>query len=263
MLVDSHCHLHMLPEYSGHPQADLEGVRAALDAGVGAMLTVAVDAASAVEVERLVGQSEAVYGAIGLHPNEAHAGLPAGYFDRLESHPRLIAIGETGLDYYRDHAPADMQKSVFRAHVGAARELRKPLIIHIRDAFDDVTQLLRQENAAEVGGIIHCYTGNWETAQPLLDLGFHFSFSGIITFKSADALREVVRQMPAERLLVETDAPFLAPVPWRGKTNQPAYVVKVAEAVAKVRQQSFDEVCRQTTANFFALFDLISQEALS
>lgn len=256
MLIDSHCHLHMLPEYTGNPQAASDAVYAAHDAGVKAMLTVAVDAESTNVVESLTNQFDSVYGAIGLHPNASEMGLPKGYFDSLETNPRLIAIGETGLDYYRDQADPSQQKKVLCQHIGAAKELRKPLIIHIREAFDDTLATLRKERASDIGGIIHCYTGTWEDAQPLLDLGFYFSFSGIITFKNAYDLRDVVRQIPIERLLVETDSPFLAPVPWRGKSNQPAYVVKVAKTAAEIHQCSFAEMCRQTTENFSTLFDL-------
>lgn len=263
MLVDSHCHLHMLPDFFRDQDADIKSISEAQKAGVSAMLTVAVDAHSAAKVERLARENDAVYGAIGLHPNEAQKGVPNDYFERFDREPRLIAVGETGLDYYRESSSEAEQKKVFQTHIGVARELKKPLIIHIRDAFEDVVDLLKVEKAAEVGGIIHCYTGTWEEAQPLLEMGFYFSFSGIITFNNAHALRSVVEKMPSDRLLVETDAPFLTPVPWRGKANQPAYVVNVAKTMAKVRQESFEEISRQTTDNFYTLFNTISRNRSS
>jgi TatD DNase family protein len=169
----------------------------------------------------------------------------------------VIAIGETGLDFYRDHVDPARQEQVFRQHIAVSRELGKPLIVHIREAYSEVIAVLREEQAGQTGGIIHCYTGDWESARQLLDQGFYVGFSGISTFKSADTIREVIARMPEDKILIETDSPFLAPVPFRGKQNQPAYVVKVAEAIAKVRGLTVEAVADLTTANFKRLFPTV------
>ena len=172
----------------------------------------------------------------------------------LAAHPKVIAIGETGLDYYRLQGDLEWQRERFRAHIRAAKSCRKPLIIHTRSAAEDTLRIMHEEGAEDVGGVMHCFTETWEVAQAAIKLGFHISFSGIVTFKNAVALKDVARRVPLERLLVETDSPYLAPVPFRGKTNRPAWVRYVAEEVARLRDTSFEEIASATTANFLRLF---------
>jgi TatD DNase family protein len=174
----------------------------------------------------------------------------------LASHPRVVAIGETGLDHYRIKGGAEWQRERFRTHIRAARSSGKPLIIHMRDAAEDTLRIMREERASEVGGVMHCYTGTWDVAQAAMDLGFWISFSGIVTFKNAAALREVAKKVPLERMLIETDSPFLAPVPYRGKTNEPGLVRYVAEEIGRLRRVSLDEVATATSKNFFRLFKI-------
>ncbi len=250
-LVDSHCHLHFDPL-----RADLDGVLArARTNGVGWMLCVSVTLETFPEVLALAHGHPAVYASVGVHPNERVGREPEeDELVALAADPRVVAIGETGLDYYRSQGETTWQQERFRRHIRAARRARKPLIVHTREAAADTLAILRAEGAAEAGGVMHCFTENWETARAALDMGFYISFSGILTFRNADALREVARKMPADRLLVETDAPYLAPVPHRGQTNEPAYVRHVAETLAKVRGEDFETVTARTTENFFALF---------
>jgi TatD DNase family protein len=172
----------------------------------------------------------------------------------LAGHPKVVAIGETGLDYYRVSGDLDRQRQRFRTHIRAARRCGKPLVIHTREAAADTLRLMREEGAGEVGGVLHCFTETADVARAALDMGFHISFSGIVTFKNAGALRDVARMIPLDRMLVETDAPYLAPVPHRGKTNRPALVRLVAEEVARLRGLTFDQVAKATTDNFVRLF---------
>jgi TatD DNase family protein len=179
----------------------------------------------------------------------------------LASHARVVAIGETGLDYFRIKDDCEWQRERFRTHIRAARRCRKPLIIHTRSAAADTLRIMREERAGEAGGVMHCFTENWETAKGALDLGFHISFSGIVTFKNAAELREVAKRVPLDRILVETDSPYLAPVPFRGKTNEPGLVKYVAEEIARQRGVPFEEVAAATTENFFRLFNIPQREA--
>jgi TatD DNase family protein len=172
----------------------------------------------------------------------------------LARHPKVVAIGETGLDYFRLKGDLEWQRERFRTHIRAARACGKPLIVHTRAAADDTLRLMREEGAAEAGGVMHCFTEDWTVAQAALDLGFYISFSGIVTFKNAKTLKAVAQRVPLDRLLVETDSPFLAPVPHRGKTNQPGFVRHVAEEISRLREIGYDEVCAATTANFQRLF---------
>lgn len=196
-----------------------------------------------------------IYASVGVHPNE-RAGADPSVEDliRLADDPRIVAIGETGLDYYRIDGATDWQQDRFRRHIRAARASGKPLIIHTREAAPDTLRIMAEEGAGAVGGVMHCFTESWEVARAALDMNFYVSFSGIVTFRNAEALRDVARQVPGDRLLVETDAPYLAPVPLRGKTNEPAYVRYVAECVADLRGQPFPALAEQTTGNFFELF---------
>jgi len=173
----------------------------------------------------------------------------------LADHPKIVAIGETGLDYFRIKDDGEWQRDRFRTHIRAARHSRKPLIIHTREAAADTLRIMREERAGEIGGVMHCFTESWEVAQGAMDLGFYISFSGIVTFKNAQALKEVARRVPLERMLIETDSPYLAPVPFRGRTNEPGLVKYVAEEIARLRDISLDQVAATTTSNFFKLFN--------
>jgi len=192
----------------------------------------------------------------GVHPDERRDGREVSLDElvAMGSDERVVAIGETGLDYYRVEGDTQWQRERFRTHIRAARRLAKPLVIHTRAAAEDTLRVMREENAAEVGGVMHCFTETWEVAQAAMELGFHISFSGIVTFKNAKELKEVARRVPMERMLVETDSPYLAPVPHRGKPNQPAFVKHVAEEIAQLRGIPFEDVARATTDNFFRLF---------
>jgi len=192
---------------------------------------------------------------VGVHPDYADVPVVTEKeLVALADHPKVVAIGETGLDHYRIKGGAEWQRERFRTHIRAARRSGKPLIIHMRDAAEDTLRIMREERASEVGGVMHCFTGSWEVAQAAIELGFLISFSGIVTFKNAVALRDVARQVPLERMLIETDSPFLAPVPYRGKTNEPGLVKYVAEEIARLRQVSLGEVAAATSANYFKLF---------
>jgi TatD DNase family protein len=199
-----------------------------------------------------------VYATVGMHPHDAKdVGEDELHVLReLTAHPKVIAVGETGLDYYYNHSPREVQRRVFSQFIRMARETRLPIVVHERDAAQEAFELLHAEGGRELRGVIHCFTGNYEAARAYLDLGFYLSFTGIITFKNAEPLRAVVRQIPLDRILVETDAPYLTPVPHRGKRNEPAYVRFVAETVAKVRGISLEEVASITTANTQKLFSL-------
>ena len=248
-LVDSHCHIPLI-------KAEPASVIAAAHAnGVRHMLCVSVDIESFPAVLALAEQYDCVYASVGVHPNATIAHEPdADRMATLAGHPKVIAIGETGLDYFRSQGDLEWQRQRFRTHIRAARVAGKPLIIHSRDARADVLEILEEEGADQVGGVMHCFVDDWESARSAMDLGFYISFSGIVTFKNAANLQEVARQMPSGRLLVETDSPYLAPVPFRGKENQPAYVYHVAAYIAALRGESFEDVAQSTTANFFNLF---------
>lgn len=253
MLVDSHCHLDF-PELAGNLPAVLETMR---DNDVGAALCVSVTLEDFPRVLALAEQHPQFYASVGVHPDYPDLREPTvAELVELAQHPRIVAIGETGLDYYRLSGDLEWQRERFRVHIRAARECGKPLIIHTRAAADDTLQLMREEGAGEAGGVMHCFTESWDVAQGALDLGFHISFSGIVTFKNARDLKEVARKVPLDRLLVETDSPYLAPVPHRGKTNQPGWVKHVAEEVARLQDCSFDELARRTTSNFNKLFKI-------
>ena len=192
----------------------------------------------------------------GMHPLNQEDEVNIEQLRLLSDNPSVIAVGETGLDYFYAPETRDLQLDSFKKHIIVAKELKKPLIIHTRDAQEDTLAMLRSEGAAEVGGILHCFTESWEMAKQAIDLGFYISFSGIVTFKNASALREVAKLVPDDRFLIETDAPYLAPVPHRGKENQPAYVVEVAKHLASIRGQSVDTIAKLSTDNFNRLFGL-------
>jgi TatD DNase family protein len=241
------------------PEGFEGGLGAIMDAaaqhGVGHMLCVAVNLEDFPAMLSLVRGQPNLFASVGVHPNEQHGEEPSSQqLVMLAQDPKVIAIGETGLDYFRSQGDLGWQRKRFRTHIAAAITSAKPLIIHCRDAKEDTLRILKEECAERVGGVMHCFTEDWETAKQALDLNFYISFSGIVTFKSAETIRDVARRVPLDRLLVETDAPYLAPVPFRGKTNQPAYVRHVAQHIADLRGISLDEVAQSSTQNFFSLF---------
>ncbi len=256
MLVDSHCHLDRLDlaAHGGSLDAALDAARAR---GVGQFLCIGVSADNAQAVKALAERYADVHCSVGVHPLDLEPGS-APALDWLLgelAHPRVVAIGETGLDYHYEPEAAELQQEAFRLHLEAARITAKPVIVHTREARADTLALLR-EAALPQAGVLHCFTEDWEMARSALDLGFYISLSGIVTFRNADALREVARQVPADRLLVETDSPYLAPIPHRGKPNLPEYVRDVAEFLATLRGVSLETLAEQTTANFHRLFPL-------
>jgi TatD DNase family protein len=254
MLVDSHCHLDRLEltPYDGQLVGALDAARAN---GVEHMLCVAIDLEAYPAMLALVEHIPDVSVSVGVHPNENEGRPPViEELVQLAQHPKVVAIGETGLDYFRSEGDLDWQRDHFRRHIAAAKQSRKPLIIHSREARADTIRILREEGAAEVGGVMHCFTEDWDMAQAAMDMNFYISFSGIVTFKSAAQLQDVARRMPLERMLVETDSPYLAPIPFRGKPNQPAYVRYVAEFIAQLRGVELAEIAEATTKNFYTLF---------
>ena len=252
MFIDSHCHLHLLADEAGGVD---KVVSEAKENQVNHLLTVAIDRSSCQQSIKLAAQYDGVTASVGIHPNtEQQQAMTADELIELAQHDQVIAIGETGLDYFRSEGDLNWQRDRFRAHIAVAKQLNKPLIIHTRQARDDTMLILEQENARDVSGIIHCFTENWATAQRALDIGFYISLSGIVTFKNALDLQAIAKRLPLDRMLIETDSPYLAPVPFRGKTNQPAYVKYIAEFLAKLRGDTIDNIAHATTANFARLF---------
>jgi TatD DNase family protein len=249
-LVDSHCHLDF-PELAGDLDAVLEDMQAH---GVSHALCVCVTLEDFPQVRALAESHDNLFASVGTHPDYEHHVVAQEALVAAAAHPKVVAIGETGLDYYRLEGDLEWQRTRFRTHIRAARETGKPLIIHTRSAAADTIRLMQEEHAEEAGGVMHCFTESWETAVQAMEMGFHISFSGIVTFKNAGALKEVARRVPIDRLLVETDSPYLAPVPHRGKVNRPGWVRFVAEEVARLRDAPFEEIVRATTDNFFRLF---------
>lgn len=256
MLVDSHCHLDF-PDLAGKVDEALALMR---ENEVSHALCVSVTLQEFPQVRALAERYPNLYASVGVHPDYDDVPLVTDKeLVALADHPRVVAIGETGLDHYRIKGGAEWQRERFRTHIRAARSSGKPLIIHMRDAAEDTLRIMREERASEVGGVMHCFTGSWEVAQAAMDFGFWISFSGIVTFKNAQALRDIARRVPLERMLIETDSPFLAPVPYRGKTNQPGLVKYVAEEIARLRSVPIDEVAAATSSNFFQLFKSASK----
>ena len=254
MLIDSHAHIQG-KEYAGET-ADV--IARAREAGVEMIIAVggAGDMSSNTEAVALAARFENVYATVGMHPHDAKDVGPEDLakLKDLTAHSKVVAVGETGLDYYYSHSPHDVQQRVFGQFIHMARDTDLPIVVHERDAAHDAVELLRSEGEGRLHGVIHCFTGNYEAACAYLDLDFYLSFTGIITFKNAEALRQVVRRVPLERILVETDSPYLTPVPHRGKRNEPAYVRQVAETIATVKDVPFDQVATLTTNNARALF---------
>lgn len=250
-LVDSHCHIDFDPLY---PRVD-DVLANARDSGVGYLLCVSVNLEDFPRVRSLAEEHDHIFASVGVHPNEREGREPGvDELVELANHPRVVAIGETGLDYFRSQGELEWQRDRFRRHIHAARRAGKPLIIHSREAPADTIRLMTEEAAGDAGGVMHCFAEDWRMAEQALALGFYISFSGIVTFKNARDIQEVARRTPLDRILVETDSPYLAPVPYRGKTNEPAYVRHTAEYVAELRGIAYEEVAEATSANFFRLF---------
>ncbi len=251
MLVDSHCHLDF-PDLAG----DLEGVMALMrENQVTHALCVSITLEDFPKVLAIAEQYPHIFASVGVHPDYEGVSEPTpATLVQLAQHPKVVAVGETGLDYYRVKGDLEWQRERFRNHIRAARLCGKPLIIHTREAAQDTMRIMREEGADSAGGVMHCFTETWEVAQLALDLGFHISFSGIVTFKNALALKEVAKKVPLERMLIETDSPYLAPAPFRGKMNQPGLVKYVAAEIARLRNQSVDQIAEVTTDNFSRLF---------
>jgi TatD DNase family protein len=253
MFVDSHCHLN----YPGLVEQQAGVLARARQAGVSAMLNISTRASEWDEVIGLAEREDDVWASVGIHPHEAddHAEIDVESLVEHARHPRVAGIGESGLDYYYDRSDRNRQRASFRTHITAARKAEVPIIVHTRQAEADTALILEEEmGRGRFAGVLHCFTGTWDLAQKAIDLGFYVSMSGIVTFKNAADLQEVARKIPLERLLIETDAPFLAPVPHRGRTCEPAYVADTARFLSQLRGEPLEQLAEATTANFRRLF---------
>lgn len=264
MLVDSHCHLNF-PDLQSHLPEALAAMQAN---AVTHALVIGVSLPEFPQVLALAEHYPHLFATVGVHPDNPDAEEPSeARLIELAQHPKVVGIGETGLDYHWCQGDLAWQHQRFRTHIRAARALQLPLVVHTRESIADTLRLLREEGAEVCGGVMHCFTEDWDSAQQALDLGFYISISGIVTFKNAAQIKQVASRVPLDRLLVETDSPYLAPVPFRGKQNQPAYVRYVAEQVAQLRSISLDTLAEATSANFFRLFakaePLVSQKGLA
>ena len=254
MLFDTHVHLN-----ADQFEDDVEEVIAnAKEAGVNRMVVVGFDEKTINKALELVEKYEFIYAAVGWHPVDAvdFEERHIEWIKELSAHPKVVAIGETGLDYHWDKSPKETQKAAFRKQIQLAKEVKMPIIIHNREADNDVVEILKEENASEVGGIMHCFAGSLEIAEACLDMNFYISFGGPVTFKNAKQTKEVAKAIPLDKLLIETDAPFLAPHPFRGKRNEPAYVKLVAEEISRLKEITYEEVAEQTTQNANKLFGI-------
>lgn len=268
--VDSHCHLDMVAARHTEAEPTQESVAGfidtALSAGVGHFLCVSVDLNTYHQMTACAAVSPRVSFSAGIHPSTAED-RPEGHWQpelaTLLAEKSVVAVGETGLDYHYDSIPRNVQQSRYAMHIQLALETSKPLVIHTREARPDTIALLKSEGSGSVAGVLHCFTETWEMAKQALDLGFYISFSGIVTFKNAQSLREVATKVPMDRLLVETDSPYLAPVPFRGKTNQPAHVSWVGQKIAELKSLSSEAVAQQTTENYFTLFNTVERQPSS
>ncbi|HHJ39201.1 MAG: deoxyribonuclease [Methylothermaceae bacteria B42] len=260
MLIDSHCHLDRLDlkPYDNHFHAYMEHAR---KEGLEHMLCVCINLETYGRMRTLVDPYwPEISVSVGVHPNDCRGmDIPAEKLLELGQDDHVVAIGETGLDYYRTEENQDWQHRRFRQHVQVAKNLKKPLIIHSRAAKEDTLRILQEENAGEVGGVLHCFAEDWDMAKRALDLNFYISFSGIVTFKNAQVLQNVAKKVPEDRFLIETDSPYLAPIPHRGKPNYPHYVRHVAEAIAQLRGTTFDQVAERSSRNFYDLFSLVPE----
>ncbi|ARN75543.1 TatD family hydrolase [Oceanicoccus sagamiensis] len=254
MFVDSHCHLDRLDlaPYDGDLAAAIDAAKAR---GVERMLCIGVDMTNAQTVIDIAAQYQGINASVGVHPMDVDDKLvDIKVLRALALAPEVVAIGETGLDYYYSKDSAELQRESFALHLKLSSELKKPVIVHTRDAREDTLSIIRQYGDSSVAGVLHCFTESWEMASQALDENYYISFSGIVTFNNASALRDVAKKVPLERMLIETDSPYLAPVPHRGKKNEPKYVVEVAECIAQLRGISVEEVAGITSANFDKLF---------
>ena len=254
MFIDSHCHLNMLDlsPYKGDLGALIEKSKS-MD--VEHILCVCVDLEHAKTIIEVANYFENVSASIGLHPSEKVQHEPSVHeLIELADQSKVVAIGETGLDYYYNSSGLENMRDRFRRHIQAATKLKKPLIIHSRNASTDTIQIMQEENAQSIGGVMHCFTESWEMAKQTIELGFYISFSGIVTFKNANNVAEVVKKIPLEKMLIETDAPYLTPVPYRGKKNEPQYLPKIAMRIAQLKNILLDEVAKKTTENYYRLF---------
>ena len=260
MLIDSHCHLDF-PDFF----AELDAVVArAREAGIARMVTISTRVHRHAEVLAIAERFADVYCSVGTHPHYAHEELAVMAADLVARarHPKVVALGEAGLDYHYDNSPRDAQERGFRTHIAAARETGLPLVIHSREADADTARIVEEETGqGAFPAVLHCFTGGPDLARRAIALGLFISFTGILTFKNSAALRTIAAELPADRILVETDAPYLAPGPFRGKRNEPAYVVETAKVLAETRGTSFDEIARQTSENFFRLFSKVPRPA--
>ena len=260
MLVDSHCHLDF-PDFA----AELDAVVARAEAGgVGRMVTISTRVKRHAQVLAIAERFPNVTCSVGTHPHHAHEELDISADELIArtQHPKVVAIGEAGLDYHYDTSPREAQRQGFLTHIAAARAARLPLVIHTREADDDTARILEDEmGKAPFSAVLHCYTGGADLARRAVALGHYIGFTGIVTFKNSADLRAIAADVPADRFLVETDAPYLAPTPYRGKRNEPAYVAEVAKVLAEVRGVSFEAIARQTTENFFKLFAKVPRPA--
>lgn len=254
MLTDSHTHLNA--EQFNDDQAEV--IQRALDAGVTRIVNVGFNRETIPSSIELAEKYDFIYTTVGWHPVDAIDMMPGDleWIESLCKHEKVVAIGEIGLDYYWDKSPKDVQQRVFREQIRLARKLGMPIVIHNRDAHQDILHILKEEKAAEVGGIMHCFSGSWETAKQCLDMNFHISFGGPVTFKNAVQPKEVLAQVPLDRLLIETDAPYLTPHPFRGKRNETGYVRLVAETAAEIRGMTLEEIAEITTQNAIRLLGL-------
>ncbi|MBO0334950.1 TatD family hydrolase [Sneathiella sp. CAU 1612] len=259
MLVDSHCHLNF-EQLSSEIDDVVARARAA---GVGHMLTIGTKLREFEGVRAIAERFDDIHCSVGVHPHEAESEgdeVTAAKLIELSNHPKVVGIGETGLDYFYEHAPRELQKKSFRLHIEAARETGLPIIVHTRNADADTVKILHEEyEKGPFTGVIHCFSSGWEVAEKSMEIGFYISISGIVTFKPAEELREHVRKIPVEKLLVETDSPYLAPVPKRGKTNEPSFVAHTAAKVAELKGLDPDRLAAITTDNFFNLFNKIER----
>ncbi|MEP7030873.1 MAG: TatD family hydrolase [Pseudolabrys sp.] len=256
MLVDSHCHLDF-PDFANELDAVVERARAA---GIGRMVSICTRVRKHAQILAIAEKFPDVFCSVGTHPHNAHEELDIGARELIDiaKHPKVVAIGEAGLDYHYDKSPRDAQAQGFRQHIAAARETGLPLVIHSREADADMAKILSEETEkGAFPAVLHCYTGGRALAFKAMALGLYVGFTGILTFKNGQDLRDIAKDLPADRVLVETDAPFLAPLPYRGKRNEPSYVVETAKVLAQTRGVSLDEITRQTTENFFRLFNKV------
>jgi len=254
MLTDTHTHLNA----EQFDEDRTEAIKRAQEAGVTRIVNIGINREYIPSSIALAEQYDFIYTTVGWHPVDAIDMMPGDleWLEELSKHEKVVAIGEIGLDYHWDKSPKDVQQRVFREQIRLARKVGLPIVIHNRDAHHDVLQILTEEKAAEVGGIMHCFSGSWETAKQCIDMNFHISFGGPVTFKNAKQPKEVLAQVPLDRLLLETDSPYLTPHPYRGKRNETAYVRLVAETAAEIRGMSLEEIAEVTTANAIRLFGL-------